>query len=238
MKGTIINRDHFLERIGERLGRKNITNVSRPNWNFCPQDFVMQNATKDELLQELSEQCKTIHTKLVTTCLDQLQDTLKKIVREFGGGPIVAWNDERFYKYGLRHLLTEEWPEEGMDVHIWDHLLGEENIKKAESANIGLVVSEVTLAESGTVVLFSSKHKGRTVSFLPTCLMVLVPKSTIVPRMTQAVRFIGDTVTKGKKVPSCINFVTGPSNSGDIEMILVVGVHGPMKVAYIVVEDV
>ena len=53
----------------------------------------------------------------------------------------------------------------------------------------------------------------------------------------QASAIIKQKIADGDVIPSCINYVTGPSNSADIEMDLVVGVHGPVKAAYIVVED-
>ncbi|MEH7179286.1 LutC/YkgG family protein [Neobacillus vireti] len=238
MTGTIQNRNAFLGKIANRLGREQKISLEKPNWNYHPQDGVLKNATQDELVEVLKEQCKNIHTSFVLTSTEKLSQSLKEVVHQYGGGSIVTWKDERFSQYGLTRLMEEEWPKEGIDLHIWDHIKGDENIAKAEAVNVGITISDVTLAESGTAVLFSSKDKGRTVSFLPATSIIIIPKSSIVPRMTQAARIINEKVKNGEQIASCINFITGPSNSADIEMILVVGVHGPIKAAYLVVEDI
>jgi len=238
MTGTIQNREAFLNQIASRLGRPRIsTQFERPNWKFRPQDEVLKDATQDELAEVLKEQCKKIHTTFYTTNQKDLPSVLNSVVEGYGGGPIVTWKDERFSEWGLESLMKQEWPENSVDVYDWDYEKGEESISKAEKANIGITISEVTLAESGTVVLFSDKNKGRTVSFLPKTYIALIPKSSLVPRMTQAARKMREIYQNTGHVASCINFITGPSNSADIELNLVVGVHGPVKATYIVIND-
>lgn len=237
MIGTIQNRDAFLNKLSGRLGRERRTEVERPQWKYNPQDKVLKGVTQDELVEVLREQCKNIHTNMVLTNKNSLASSLMDVVEGFGGGPIVTWKDDRFAQFGLSQLMKEEWPQKGIDIHEWEHTKGEVNIEKAKQANVGITISDITLAESGTAVLFSGKDKGRTVSFLPATSVILVPKSSIVPRMTQAARIIREKVKSGEQVASCVNFITGPSNSADIEMILVVGVHGPIKATYIVIED-
>lgn len=239
MSGTIHNREAFLDKIAARLGRERRTSeTTHPEWKYQPQHKVLQNADKDALLEVLKDQCAKIDTDLIVTNLTSLPDRLNKIVAEYGGGPVVTWKDRRFLEYGLSGLFHEEWPKENIEVHEWDYEKGEENIKAAEKAHIGIAISEITLAESGTVVHFTGKDKGRTLSFLPLKSIILVPKSTLVPRMTQAAQIIRQNLKNGEPLSSCINFITGPSNSADIEMKLVVGVHGPVNAAYIVIEDI
>jgi len=52
------------------------------------------------------------------------------------------------------------------------------------------------------------------------------------PRLTQGLAFL-----KEQKIPlpSSINFVSAASSTADIELVHVKGVHGPMKIAYVVV---
>ena len=238
MTGTIQNRENFLNQIAKSLGRSRITKpVERPRWKHQPQHEVLKNADQDELLDVLINQCKNIHTAIHITDTQALAATIKNVVKEYGGGPVITWKDERFSKWGLDPLLKQEWPAEAIDVHEWDYKRGAENIAIAERANVGITISDITLAESGTVVLFSNENRGRTVSFLPTTYIALVPKSTIVPRMTQAAQKMRELEKQGGKVASCVNFITGPSNSADIELNLVVGVHGPVKATYIVISD-
>lgn len=233
MPNTIQNRDVFLNQIAYRLGRERISSpLERPKWNNRPQENIFKNASQDELLDVLKEQCKRIHTSICITELKNLPAILKDAVSSFGGGPIVTWKDERFSKWGVAKMLTEEWQN-----YEWNYMEAKENIVKAEKANIGITISEITLAESGTVVLFTDKNKGRSVSFLPAAYIALIPKSSLVPRLTQAAVKIREIHQKTGQVASCINFITGPSNSADIELKLVVGVHGPVKAHYIVIND-
>lgn len=238
MKGTIHNRESFLDHLASRLGRsRNTEGVELPKYQFTPQYEVLKGATQDELVEVLKKQCENIHTNFIQTTTENLQATLKELVASYGNESVVTWKDDRFEEYGLTSLLEEQWPSENVDVHVWDYTKGRENIAIAEKANVGITFSDTTLAESGTVVLYSSKDKGRTVSFLPVNYIAIVPKSTIVPRMTQSAQKLRELVKNGEQVASCINYITGPSNSADIEMNLVVGVHGPVRATYIVVDD-
>lgn len=238
MSELIQNRETFLDNIAASLGRSRRTaGVTRPIYRYQPQYEVLKNASQTELLDVLKTQSKKIHVDFFETTNEGLSDKLNEVVNQYGGGPISLWNDERFSEYGLTPLLEQDWTNKQIDVHVWNPELGKENIERCNQANIGITFSDITLAESGTVVLFSSKDKGRSVSFLPNHYIAIIPKSTIVPRMTQAALQIRKKIQNGEVLPSCINFITGPSNSADIEMNLIVGVHGPVKAAYVIVND-
>lgn len=233
----IQNREQFLLNIAANLGRSVRTEVERPKWTYRPQHEVLKDATQDELVEVLQKQCQNIHTTCHITTFSELPNMLRGIVESFGGESVITWKDDRYAQLGLTSLFTE-FKEENIEIYEWNEHTPEENIRQAEKANIGITISEMTLAESATAVLYSDKHRGRTMNFLPEKSIVLIPKSTIVPRITQAAAHIHRQIENGESIPSCILFMTGPSNSADIEMVLIVGVHGPVKATYIVIEDI
>ncbi|ARK29234.1 LutC/YkgG family protein [Halalkalibacter krulwichiae] len=235
-KGTVHNQESFLNNIAKSLGRERRKQVSRPTWKKQPQYNVFKGETQDQLVERLREQCDRIHTSFQKTTMNELPRVLENVISLFDGEKIINWKDERFTQFGLDELF-ESLNREGKQIHTWDPARGEENVVQAEQADIGITFSDMTLAESGTVVLLSNSDKGRSVSLLPTSYIAIIPKSTIVPRMTQAAKHLHDLAQQEGRFPSCVNFISGPSNSADIEMNLVVGVHGPIRACYIIVED-
>ncbi|WP_209122848.1 lactate utilization protein C [Alkalihalobacillus sp. BA299] len=235
--GTVYNKEKFLNQVAKSLGRQRQTKpVLRPKWKHQPQWDVYQDLSQDGLLEVLKDQCTRIHTEVAMATIETLNNVLAKVVGNYQAETIVSWADPRFTEYGIDQYFEQAKATE-IDIHIWDTSKGEENVKLAEKADIGITFADMTLAESGTVVLLSDNGKGRSVSLLPKYYVAIIPKSTIVPRMTQATYYIHQLQEETGKVPSCVNFISGPSNSADIEMNLVVGVHGPVKATYIIIED-
>lgn len=233
---TIKNRQPFLENIAQQLGRPLHTSAIRPQWQHTPQKEVLAGATQEQLVEILQKQCQNIHTTCVMTTKADLPSKLSSVIEQYGNESIITWQDERYEKLGLTPLF-QALQEKGTQYYIWHETNHKENIEWAARANISIMVSEMTLAESGTAMLYSDRYKGRTMTFLPKQTIILIPKSSIVPRITQAATHLHELVMSGEEIPSCITFVTGPSNSADIEMVLIVGVHGPIKATYIIIED-
>lgn len=235
--GQVYHREYFLNKVATKLNRPRITTVLKPAWTKTPQYEVGKNSTQEELLEVLRNQCKSIHTNLIETTSKELPQQILHVFKEFHVKKAISWNDERYKTYSLEEHLFSKLADSGIDFHMWNPELKDKNIEIAEKADVGITFSDITLAESGTAVLFTDKNKGRVVSLLPKTYIAIIPKSTIVPRMTQATSYISRLVQEGIRISSCIDFVTGPSNSADIELNLIVGVHGPVRAAYIVLND-
>lgn len=232
LRGQIANRNHFLNHLAKKFGRERVTERPvRPDWGLNPQWDILTGLSSDELVEVLKNQCLLVHTEVMETKRAELGETLKKALERGGCKSVITWKDPRFVEFGLDKVLEQ------FEACEWDSENRDGSIAAAEQADVGITFSDITLAESATVVLFSGEGKGRSVSLLPRDYIAVIPKSTIVPRITQAAAEIDRRIAAGERVASCVNFISGPSNSGDIEMSLVVGVHGPVHATYIIVDD-
>ena len=119
--------------------------------------------------------------------------------------------------------------EAGVEVAVWRDL--EDFREVAGGADIGLSTAEWAIAETGSLVLESGPGKGRTVTLLPPTYVAVVPVDRVLRTVPEAIeRYAGSG-----GLPANVCFHTGPSRSGDIEMSLAIGVHGPGDVHVLLV---
>ena len=101
---------------------------------------------------------------------------------------------------------------------------------KPDMAVVDLGITEVdyAIAETGTLCLLSSELRPRAVSLLPRVHLAILSKEVLRPSLL-------DVFKEAQHQPYMV-FITGPSRTADIELIVTLGVHGPKKL-YVWVID-
>ncbi len=95
--------------------------------------------------------------------------------------------------------------------------------------------STVAIAESGTIVLSAAPDEGRrALTLVPDLHVCVVEATRIVELLPEAMERLTPLV-RAERRP--LTFISGPSATSDIELKRVEGVHGPRRLAVVVVDD-
>ena len=97
---------------------------------------------------------------------------------------------------------------------------------------VGLTGAFAGVAETGTLIMRSGPEHPTTLNFLPDSHLVVIRKSQIVGSYEDA----WDKIRDGE-MPRTVNFIAGPSRTGDIEQTIFMGAHGPRRMHIMLVED-
>jgi L-lactate dehydrogenase complex protein LldG len=103
------------------------------------------------------------------------------------------------------------------------------------AADIGVSGVDCLVAETGSVVLHSGSIQPRSLSLLPPVHIAIAERNQLVADLFDL--FPSSQNESEQTLPSCITFITGPSKTGDIELKLVTGVHGPGEIHVILLES-
>lgn len=99
--------------------------------------------------------------------------------------------------------------------------------EQLESCDAGVSECDSLIAQTGSVMVTSRSAGGRALSVLPPHHVVVARREQLVGTLLEALR--GVQARYAPDYPSMISVITGPSRTGDIERILVLGAHGPKK---------
>jgi L-lactate dehydrogenase complex protein LldG len=111
--------------------------------------------------------------------------------------------------------LPTVWTDSGYDV------------REMERCDAGISECDALVAQTGSVLVTSRSAGGRALSVLPPHHVVLARREQMLGDLPAAFSLLERKYSE--TYPSFIGFITGPSRTGDIERILVLGAHGPKK---------
>lgn len=111
---------------------------------------------------------------------------------------------------------------------------------RAEDADqVGVTACFAGIAETGTLMLISGPESPTRNNFLPDTHIVVMRGRQVVAsyeegwsRLRAARQAAG-----GAAMPRTVNFITGPSRTGDIEQRIELGAHGPRRLHIVLIDD-
>ncbi len=173
-------------------------------------------ALEGDLVARFVEQARTMATTVDEVA--QLADVPAAAARYLASLELptqaVAWQT----------LESFDWAAAGLSVAF----------RKPEDRDlVGLTGCFCATAETGTLVLLSGPQTWASGALLPETHIAVVSASRIVAGHEDAFALM--RAERGE-LPRAVNFVSGPSRTGDIEQTIVLGAHGPYRVHVIVVH--
>ncbi len=147
--------------------------------------------------------------------IDEARVWLDRWLLEHALSPFLVVDNQQL-KAVLSHRDDAHWIVPGAGTKGW------------ESYPLGVTTCESLVAESGTI-LVSAALSGRAPSVLPPVHLVIATADQLVADLDTSMTRLRQRFPE--QFPSTMSWITGPSRTADIEKILVLGAHGPKRLA-------
>jgi len=243
-----MSRDAFLARVRQaaEMGR-----AYRVHLQPVPETIVRVGVQEDLVLRFAAEVDAVGGQSYLVSDAAGVQAALSRFVEESGATSALCWQHELLDRVGLAEFLKTR----GIARHDYDSLATLSSDRQRQvmfGCDIGITSCDLAIAETGTLVMCSRPGQERVASLLPPYYVTIVERRQIVADLVDAVAALGiGRMTKDPasmtnnipnpqspipNLPSNVTLITGPSKTGDIELQLTTGVHGPGRWRVIVLQ--
>jgi L-lactate dehydrogenase complex protein LldG len=173
-------------------------------------------------LAAFKERSELLKTEFLTTTADKMPSVMTDLKRRHGWSS-AAWHSDPLVDAARDALalpgFSTDKPYDAVAL---------------EKTDVSVTGCDCLVAQTGGVLANSRSTGGRTLSILPPHHLVIAREDQLLPDLPAAFHLIQQRY--GSDLPSMMCFETGPSRTGDIERILVLGAHGPKKLTVVLVQ--
>lgn len=187
----------------------------------------------EDLCVTFAQEANAVGGKAIV--VDSLDDARQQVIEYLGElqpRSALCWQHELLDRLELAHVLDYariSW----FDADRLQPLPEPQRRERMLAAEIGFTSCDFAIAESGTLAVCSQPGHERMASLLPPVHVAIVGQSQLLPDLFDLFERLGAR----DSLPSNIALITGPSKTGDIELQLTTGVHGPGDWRVILVRE-
>lgn len=223
------SREAFLQRVRQAVSAGNKVGTAAPLPPRGPIGY--QGAGTDAVQRFCTELATAGGQSQICQQPEQVLSHLFSIIAAKNARKILLSRDRIVLDLDLANVLRDR----GLEVIQVDLATPANWRESFFQADLGISGVAHLVAETGTVVMATAPHQPRAVSLLPPVHIALARREQLLPDLFDLFDLFSPVGAPGKAtVPSCLTLITGPSKTGDIELRLVTGVHGPGELHVVV----
>ncbi|MDX2161762.1 MAG: LUD domain-containing protein [bacterium] len=197
---------------------------------------VQDDVTPEALLERFSaELTRLMATPIPVNGDAEAREAVIGLLHKHAARCMIAWDFAHIPVEGLEGAIRAAGVEI-MHPETHDEFRAE-MLAGAETAQVGLTGADAAAATTGTLIFRTGPGKGRIPTVLAPVHIAVVTLDQLLPRLESwfAAQRERDAAMRGITDSANFCFITGPSRTGDIEMELILGVHGPGTL-YVVIK--
>lgn len=202
-----------------------------------PQDYLpvalVDSTTPDGLLQQFIRIFEELNGQVFPVAGDDAaRDKVIELLKSHGTRSLLAWEFKYIPVPGLEAAVRES----GITIHqpeMHDEFRSE-TLETIRDAQAGLTGADAAIAATGTLIVSTAPGKGRIPTVLAPVHIVVITLDQLLPRLED---WVARQRAQGLETlwnSGNVCFISGPSKTGDIEMEMILGVHGPGIVQVVV----
>lgn len=244
------SRARFIANVTSSLGRTEVITPSREESTAAFDDAETARANADramgntaantiELTDRMAEAASTIGWKVHRVANpEDAVDVVANICDQKGATSVLRSTHDVLGEINVDAAVTNTGASLRITQHTGDNTeqMVSDSKSAAFAADIGITGVDYAIAETGTVVLHPRSGLSRLVSLAPPTHIAVLRPNEILDSLDDLFAMERNDHMTGNLAGS-MNLISGPSKTADIEGTTVTGIHGPLEVHLIILEN-
>ena len=194
---------------------------------------IQDDTSPDALLERFTRELEGLKGQVFAVDGDSgARDKVLELLHTHNASHILAWDFTCIPVEGLESAIREA------GIQITQPQTHDETradvLALAETAQVGLTGADAAAATTGTLIFTTAPGKGRIPTVLAPVHIAVITLNQLLPCIEDWFALQRQNGLDGIRNAANVCFISGPSRTGDIEMELILGVHGPGQVQVVV----